>query len=421
MSKVFRSLARSYIRNKKPLIIAVAGSVGKTTTKLLLAHILSTEKRVSYMDDSYNNGIGLYLSVFNQKVPTNTRSISGWLKIIARSLKNFMGRGPEMLILEYGIDHPGDMEELIDFVCPDIALLTAVSPEHMEYLKTIDTVGLEEAKILVAARQFGVYNQTDIDAKYVRDIKTPLFSYGNTDSDASYQITEWSREGAVAHFSIGKVNIENVTVKFIAEPLIRQLTGAALLASKLGISNASLRSAIETATPAASRMRLFKGKHESVIIDDTTNFSPNAGIEALKALKRLPVKRHIAILGNMHELGEYETKGFSDVAVEFTGLNMIVLIGELSRKYFLPLAEDKGFMVNKTIFMFDNAPQAGIFVRDLLQTDDAVLVKGPFGGFFLEEAVKKLLNNSQDSQYLTRQSAFWLMKKRQQFGDLLDQ
>lgn len=420
ISSAFYHLARGYVHTKHPLVIAVGGSVGKTSTKLALAELLATEKKVSYMDDSYNNGLGLYLSVFNQKVPTNALSPLGWAKVFARSLAQFTKAGPDILILEYGIDHPGDMDDMVSFIRPDIGFLTAVTPEHMEYMKTIELVGEEEVKILSSARQFGIVNSVDVENRFLNGLTIPLYHYGEQGSDASYNVSSWTNKGALVDFQLEEVRLKDTLVHFISEPLIRQLTGAALLAKKLGVSPESIRRGLETVQPAASRMRLFEGKQESVIIDDTTNFSPNAGIEALKSLKRLEANRHIAILGNMHELGDYADRGFHEVANEFEGLDMIILVGDISVEHFLPLATVQGFVKDKTIFVRPDAPSAGIFLRDQLQRNDAVLVKGPFGGYYLEEAVKKLLKNPTDSQYLTRQSDFWQRKKRQQFGDLLD-
>lgn len=420
ISSVFYHLARGYVHQKHPVVIAVGGSVGKTSTKLALAELLATEKRVSYMDDSYNNGLGLYLSVFNQKVPTNALSPLGWAKVLARSLAQFTKAGPDILILEYGIDHPGDMDDMVNFIRPDIGFLTAVTPEHMEYMKTIELVGEEEVKILSNAKQFGIVNSVDVEDRFLDSLTTPLYRYGEQGSDATYNVNSWTNRGALVDFQLEEARLKNVLVHFISEPLIRQLTGAALLAKKLGVSTESIRRCLETVQPAASRMRLFEGKQESVIIDDTTNFSPNAGIEALKSLKRLEANRHIAILGNMHELGDYADRGFHEVANEFSGLDMIVLVGDISVEHFLPLATTQGFLKDKTIFVCPDAPSAGIFLRDQLQRNDAVLVKGPFGGFYLEEAVKKLLKHPDDSKHLTRQSDFWQRKKREQFGDLLD-
>lgn len=419
-SEVFRSLSRSYIDLKKPLLVAVAGSVGKTSTKLALSQMLATEKSVSYMDDSYNYGLGLYLSVFHQKVPASIKNPFAWLGLLARALGSFIAKGPEILVLEYGIDHPGDMDELVTYARPDIAVLTAVTPEHMEYLGDISTVGREETKILRAAKTAGYVNLVDVDKIYLKDIKTTLYGFGTKHAPAAYQVNEWTLKGATVDFYIDDETLNDIPVQFISEPLIRQLSGVALVAKHLGITLSSIQKALQSITPAASRMRLFDGVNDSLIIDDTTNFSPVAGIEALKALKRLPAKRHIAILGNMHELGDYADQGFKEVAAEFGGLDLIVLVGDISKQYFLPLAEQNGFQKDKNLFVFDDSPSAGIFLRDKLKAEDAVLVKGPFGGFFLEETVKKLLSNPADSHFLTRQSEFWQRKKRAQFGDLLD-
>ena len=412
-----KHLAQFYVKLKKPTVVAVAGSVGKTSTKLMLAHLLSG-RRVSYMDDSYNNGLGLYLSVFEQKIPTNLKSPIEWSKTIARCLARFASQRPEILIVEYGIDHLGDMDDMVAFIRPDVSLLTAVTPEHMEYMKTIDQVGEEETKILRDAKKYGVYNAADVAAKYIEPIQTDLVSYGNKPSHtARYEIKEWLATGAVVDFTFDDQTLAGIHVKFISEPLIRQLTGAALTAAKLGVPASEIANLLASATPAASRMRLFDGKNDSNIIDDTTNFSPDAGVEALKALKRLPAKRRIAILGNMHELGEYADKGFSDVAKEFGGVDILVLVGDLSKEKFGPLAMKKGFVEEKNLFYYDTSVEAGIAFRDKVAKGDMVLVKGPFGGFYLEEAVKKLLKNASDSQYLTRQSEFWQAKKQEHFGE----
>lgn len=420
-TNVVKKLAQSYLRLKKPVIIAVAGSVGKTSTKLALAHLLKTEKKVSCMDDSYNNGIGLYLSVFEHKVPTSLHSPTAWLKIFGHIARYFVKAGPEYIILEYGIDHPGDMDELTAFARPDIAILTAVTPEHMEYLIDIDTVGQEETKVLVAARTFSVANRVDIDKKYLNNLANAPLTYGDAPSDdAQYAIIEWQATGARVTFTLDGLLLEEVPVSYITEPLIRQLSGAALLAKKLGVSEAGLRKGLETAQPAASRMRLLEAINDAMVIDDSTNFSPVAGIEALKALKRLPASRHIAVLGNMHELGDYEQTGFNEVAKSFDGLTMLIFVGNLARDNFMPKAREMGFVDDKNLFYFDDSVDAGTFLQSTLKPHDIVLVKGPFGGFYLEETVRLVLRNPADRQLLTRQSDFWVKKKRTIFGTKFD-
>ena len=394
--------------------MAVAGSIGKTSTKLMLAKILEQEKNVAYMDDSYNSGLGLYLSVFCLKVPTRK---TGWPGLFFAALGRFFQAPPDILLLEYGIDYPGDMDELLAFARPHVAVLTAVAPEHMEYLKDMETVGREETKILHAVKDFGVVNGVDVDEVYLQGLdESRLFRYGNTVDAAHHTVREWTTKGAVVDMVVEGATFSAQQLRIISEPLIRQLTGAALTARKLGVSEKAIERGVGLVEPAASRMRLLEGAHDSTIIDDTANFSPKAGIAALEALKRLPAKRHIAVLGNMHELGEYETKGFSDVSQEFKGLDTLVFVGDLAKKYFGSYAKKQGFKQDKDLFFFETSVTAGVFVADILKKGDVVLVKGPFGGLYMEEAVKKLLKNPKDNKLLTRQSDFWIRRKRKLFG-----
>ncbi len=415
----FRGLGRLFVKIKQPTVIAVAGSVGKTSSKLMLKELLETERKVSCMDDSYNNGLGLYLSIFELKVPTNERSVMAWLGHSLKAISKLFRSGPDILILEYGIDSPGDMDEMVGFIRPDISLLTAVTPEHMEYLKDMDTVGEEETKVLKAAKSFAVANQADINPKYLKDIR--YMGYGEKSSNSYAVVSSWGVNGAIVSFNIDGLKIDKIQTNFISDALIRQLCGVALIAKKNGISKQSIQPALEKIEPAAGRMRLFEGIKGSVIIDDSVNFSPDAGVESLKSLKRMPSDQHIAVLGNMHELGEYAKQGYREVAKEFDGIDTLVLVGDLSRKFFHPLAKKAGFKDDKNLFQFDNSIEAGVFLRDKFDIkDSSVLVKGPFGGFYLEETTKRLLKNRADSDRLTRQSDFWIQKKKQHFGESYD-
>lgn len=418
MAAVVRLQAKSYLAIKRPTLIVVAGSVGKTSTKLYLSRLLAAHTSVRCMDDSYNNGIGLYLSVFNKKIPTRLRSPAAWLGLLGSNFKDFFHKAPNYLILEYGIDGVGDMDEMIRFARPDIAILTAVTPEHMEFLKDIDTVGAEETGILRAVKKFGMVNADSVDKKYFEDITPAPLEFGSADSlAASYEIDSYTKSQSVISIKIAhKTIVSKTKVNLISDALVGQLSGAVFLAHKLGVPAQKIQETISTIQPAASRMRVLDGANDSVIIDDTANFSPEAGIVALQSLKKLDAKRRIAVLGNMHELGEYGKKGFKDVSEEFDGIDLLVLVGDISKEEFLPLAKEKGFELDKTVTCFDTAIEAGEHLRPLLKSGDAVVVKGPFGGFYLEETVKLLLKDPSDRKLLTRQSDFWLEKKSKLFG-----
>lgn len=408
-------MAKLYIATKKPIVVAVAGSVGKTSTKLILRELIRTERRVSCMDDSYNNGLGLYLSVFEQKIPTKQRSISSWLGLMAKSIRAFFTKAPEVIILEYGIDRPGDMSRLIKFIRPDISILTAVTPEHMEFLGNIDTVGKEESVILRETKLLAVASVVDVDSQYLDSIN--YSGYGSEQSLAFHEIDRWNETGYTVSFFVEDWALESVPTKFISEALIRQMSGALLVAKRIGITKKATFEVLASIEPAAGRMRVLKGKDGSTLVDDTANFSPNAGIEALKSIKKIPARQHIAILGNMHELGNFQETGFSAVASEFPGIDTLLLVGNLSTNIFGRYARGLGFVPEKTLFSFDNAIDAGVYASTHMNLRDAViLVKGPFGGYYLEETTRLLLRDAKDWNRLTRQSEFWQRTKKQHFG-----
>lgn len=416
VSRSFRSLARMYVKLHRPIVVAVGGSIGKTSTKLMLAHVLETQKRVSYMDDSYNTGLGLYLSVFQLKVPT-TSSVIGWLGKLCQAIWRLGTKHADILIVEYGIDGVGDMDELVAFIRPDISILTAVTPEHMEFLKDIDTVGLEEGKILRSAQQLAIVNAVDVDEKYLKDVPVELVRYGRKKDEASHRIRDWTSAGPSVEFMVDDQTVTTASMHIISEPLIRQLSGVLLAASRLGVDISALGPTLETLRPAAGRMSLLDAVHESRVIDDTANFSPVAGVAALETLKRMPASRRIAVLGNMHELGDFAKEGYEQVADAFSGVDVLVLVGDLSTKWFKPLAEQHGFVEDKNLFICQDSLRAGTWLKDeYLQPDDLLLVKGPFGGWYLEEVVRIVLRDSEDVRHLTRQSEFWHAKKARHFG-----
>ena len=411
----FYKLAKMYIRFKKPLLIVVAGSVGKTSTKLTLGQLIASEKTVSYMDESYNSGLGLPLSVFGLKTPRHTSNPFAWMSRIFRAVFSFFRRTPGIMILEYGIDSPGEIDSFIDMAAPDIALLTAVMPEHMELLVDMDTVAQEEMKIVHAAK-----DRAMIGIDYVDDIYLPKLNnldfYGES-AENSFEIHSIDPQGALVTFRSGPVQIEKVRIPIIAKPLISHTAGAVGVALSVGISPEGVRSALESLEPTPGRNRVLAGVRGSTIIDDTVNFSPEAGIVALESLRAFSAKRRIVVFGNMHELGDYEQQGFDDVLAHLGGFDMLVTVGPIARKYLVPGGKKLGYIPGDTLFDYDDSIAAGRAIRDMLGSQDAVLVKGPFGGYYLEECVKILLDNPErDARKLVRQSDYWPVKKQEIFG-----
>ena len=140
------------------------------------------------MDDSYNKGLGLYLSIFQQKVPDRSTPL-GWIVTMFQTIGYALTHSPRIMVLEYGIDGPGDMREMIDFVRPDVCHADSRHTRTHGILKTLDIVGEEEIQSVAAVRQFGVVNVVDVPQKFTDTLTVTWYSYGRDDSDTELSYT----------------------------------------------------------------------------------------------------------------------------------------------------------------------------------------------------------------------------------------
>ncbi|MEK7541761.1 MAG: Mur ligase family protein, partial [Patescibacteria group bacterium] len=153
LQKILAVLARQTIRKYKPVIIGITGSVGKTSARLATYAVLKNKFSVRTAEKNYNNEIGLPLTILG--IPHSGRNIFAWayqLAIAARRLAVSLAyrRYPEVLILEYGVDCPGDMGYLLKIARPDIAVTTAIGevPVHVEFFKSPEELIAETAKLV---------------------------------------------------------------------------------------------------------------------------------------------------------------------------------------------------------------------------------------------------------------------------------
>jgi UDP-N-acetylmuramyl pentapeptide synthase len=391
-------------------VIAVAGSVGKTSTKLAIAHTLARTKRVIYQEGNYNDRLTVPLVLFGHKLP-GLFNLPAWIRILAANKRILKQDYPyDVAVLELGTDGPGQMKDFA-YLRPDLTVVTAITPEHMEFFKTLDAVASEELTVLDYSRQTLV-NADDTLAQYVMDRRVQ--TYGKA-KGTDWHIASWDSKG------LGGVNIklEHGDDKYdFASPLLglqgAKITGATAAACLLtGLEAADVQSGLAGLPPTPGRMQILPGLQGSTIIDDTYNASPVAVMAGLDVLADAPAEKRIAILGSMNELGDYSKKAHEEVGnyCDAAKVDLVVTIGKMARDMLAPVAAQKGCVVESFLSPYE----AGRYVKEQLKDGTVVLGEGSQNGVFAEEALKQLLADPADAVKFVRQSPSWLAVKKRQF------
>jgi UDP-N-acetylmuramoyl-tripeptide--D-alanyl-D-alanine ligase len=406
------------LKKHKPIIIAVTGSVGKTSTKLNIATVLSQKFRVLAHYGSYNTHIAVPLAIFDSHIPLSLRNPLSWLRLIWETEQKLHRDYPyDVLVLELGTDHPGEIDYFKKYVRPDVAVVTAVAPEHMEYFGTLDAVAKEELAVTHFSKET-LINRDDIDAIFSKLVPEGinLDTYG-TSGIAEYRfVTQDYRpgKGFTGVFVSPEFGEQAVTLQVVGEHNIRTAVAAGAVGVKLGLTATQLIKGLNEIRPVSGRMNLLRGLEGSTLIDDTYNSSPSAAIAALQTLYIFPTHQRIAILGSMNELGEYSQQAHKQVgeACDPALLDWVITIGAEAEHYLAPVAAARGCQVRS----FSSPYDAGIFAHSVLHPGAVVLAKGSQNGVFAEEALKELLGEPGEEERLVRQGSDWMSIKQRQFG-----
>jgi UDP-N-acetylmuramyl pentapeptide synthase len=415
--QVRRLIARHHVR-----VIAVGGSVGKTSTKAAIAAVLGEKFRTLGQSGGYNSEIGLPLSVFELSVPATLWNPLAWAWRLMES-ERLMAHYPyEVIVLELGTDHPGEMARYLRYLTPDIAVITAITPEHMaNFPGGLDEVAAEELRLAGKATRV-LANLDEIPAKYRHhyiDAHPDHRYYGlGVGPDFGFVMEHTDpisgTTGNITHG--GHVALKGIKLSLFGAHSAKAALAAYAVGDMLGLSKHQIEARLTQLTPTAGRMNPLPGANGSIIVDDSYNAQPDAVLAALAALAAAPGKgRRIAILGSMNELGPDAASYHQQVGAAAAGLDFLVTIGPDANHYLGPAAVTAG--LDPTRFKPSDSPYtAGEFVKLLLQSGDVVLVKGSQNGVFSEEAAKLLLADPADAQKLVRQSPAWLRTKAKQFS-----
>jgi len=401
-----------FLAHPEVKLVVVTGSIGKTSTKRAIATLLSTRYRVALHEGNHNTHLSAPLAILGIEYPTDLKNPLAWLSVFAAARQRIkQPTGVDVIVQELGSDQPGEIAHFGTYLRPNIGVVTAVTPEHMEFFQTMDVVAEEE---LTAANfsELAIINRDDIDGGYSKFLtNTNLDTYGTTGlAEYRFEEEDFSLEkgykGQVITPEFDKL-IE-ATIKVVGEHSLRPAMGAVAVAVKLGLNADEISKGLSLIRAVPGRMNLLRGIDDTIIIDDTYNSSPAAASSALQALYGLQVPQRVAILGSMNELGTVSAEEHQKLGsmCDANLLSWVVTVGEEAEKYLAPAARARGCQVKS----FKSSIDAGGFVRSVIEPGAAILAKGSQNGGYVEEAVKILCLMSEDVE-LVRQSPEWVKTK----------
>ncbi len=397
-------------------LIAVTGSIGKTSARVAIAKLLSQKYRLTYAEHSYNVPVAIELSFFGLEVPSPVYNAVAWQKIFHK-VKELSKNFPyDVVVIEINEDDLDELQEFAEKLHPKIAVITGVAPAHMEKLKTMKRVQDQTLSLARYADEI-VYN-ADFAELAELGKKQQASSYG-LKSKPDVQITDLSRDSQ--GFLRGNLVVDSqkqpLKTQMVAQQSLYSLLAAATVGVKLGMSLSEIAKGLASIKPVRGRMNFLPAAKDAKLIDDTYNSSPLAAIAALKTLSEMPAHHRIAVLGSMNELGDYAKKGHEDVGkAAAKSADMLVTVGKTAAEFLAPAAQAAG-LNQKNIHSFDSPYKAGEFVKSQLHSDDVVLVKGSQNGVFTEEVSSLLLaTRLKPERVLVRQSSAWKHKKKKAFG-----
>jgi UDP-N-acetylmuramoyl-tripeptide--D-alanyl-D-alanine ligase len=419
-SKLERAVKKYFKKHPDVKLIVVVGSVGKTSTKIAIGTVLSEKFRVRLHEGNHNSELSAPLAILGVDFPEDIRKLGQWLavfKAIRQRIKE--PSDVDVIVQELGTDRIGQIPHFGTYLTPDLAVVTAVSAEHMEFFKTLENVAAEELSAANFSKQ-ALINRDDVDGNYAVDIVN-----GNINTFGTNVIAEYRFETSDYTFEDGFTGLfyapewsqpVPTTLHLMGDHSIRAAVAAGAVGVKLGMSADEIATGMDHIRAVNGRMNVLRGMNESIIIDDTYNSSPLAVESALRALYQLKVPQKIAVLGSMNELGETSAAEHEALGQWCDPLQLthIVTVGEEAAKYLAPAARIHGCHT----VSFQSPLEAGAYVHKYLEKGSAVLFKGSQGGIYLEEAVKMVLHSTEDEQKLVRQSPAWMAKKQKFFDTL---
>ena len=361
-------------------VVAVTGSVGKTSTKEMLRTVLERQGKTHAAEASYNNQWGVPLT-------------------LAR-----MPQDSEFAVIEIGMNHPGEIEPLARLTRPHVAMITTIAPAHMEAFENIDGIAREKAAIMDGLEPGGVaVINADVETcailqQKARDVEATAVLFGSGAADYHLERVTLADETTICEARAwGERLVFKISTpgRHFAMNGLGTLAAVAALGADAGIAACDI-AVWHPPTGRGTREIVLldeQAEAELALIDDAFNANPTSmavSLEVLAAATPLDKRagRRIAILGDMLELGESETDDHVALAALpwIAKIHVVHCVGPRMQHLYDALSPDKRGQ------WLETAPEMVAMVRKLLRPGDIVLVKGSKGSkvSLVVDAIRKM-------------------------------
>ncbi len=403
IQNILGKMAQAVLWRHKPFVIAVTGSIGKTTAKDALFTILSARYSVRTNIANYNNEFGVPLTIIG--TTTAGRSILGWMGVFIRwFFVMLMPRYPKILILEFGIDHVGDMDYLIGMTHPDMGIVTVVDGVHAEKLGSVATIAREKGALIRKLPAAGIAVLNFDDSRVLKmsgQTRARVVTYSTMNTDgAQMRISDVVFDGA--HGISFKVNEKQTTVPvrlphIIGTQMLPSILSAITAARAYGMNLVEIAQALYVLKPPNRRMNITVTSENVTIIDDTYNAAPASMRGALATLGEFPIYgreiRRIAVLGDMRELGSVAEEEHRALvhSIIVNNIDAVVCVGPLMSHLYNELSKacDKEYQICAPYY-FETTDDAVAKIAQIVTPGDIVLCKGS-NGMHMWDVVERLM------------------------------
>lgn len=370
VSNAFETLAKYYLNKVNPKVVAVTGSNGKTTTKDMIAKILSTSNNVAKTPLNFNNEIGVPFTILN--MPTNT----------------------EVLVVEMGMDRPGQIDNLSSIANPDISVITMIGEAHIEFFGTRDKIADAKMEIVDHLHEDGtfIYNGDEpLLLERAKKVEQNQLTFGNNDSNDLYA-TEIKAGKTTTSFKTNLWPEIEFEIPMMGEYNVSNALAAITVGRISHIKPEAMQKALSELFVTENRTEWIKAENGADILSDVYNSNPTAAIEVLNSLKAIKTDgRKLIVLGDMLELGDASKELHESLASYIDAVNFakVYLVGD-DMKYLRDKLSDKYDSENLLWYGKDQLTELTTDLKKELTPNDTVLLKASHG-IHLENVLHELI------------------------------